>query len=144
MSWLEAVREVVAAVQRSDVTDLELSSCEFSLRLRRELSPVVSTDAALAAAADGYEHVVAAPFTGVFYRSPTPAARPYVTDGDWVDAHAVIGLLETMKIFNEVSADVSGRIVRFLADNGQLVHAGDGLVAIEPGERATAAPEPHP
>ena len=85
-----------------------------------------------------------APFTGVFYRSPTPAARSYVSEGDWVDADAVIGLVETMKIFNEVTADVSGRIVTFSADNGQLVHAGDELVLIEPAERATAESEPRP
>ena len=110
MTWLEAVREVVAAP------------------------------------ADEYQHVLAAPFTGVFDRSPTPAARPveYVSDGDWVDADAPIRLVETMKMFNEATADVSGRIVRVLADNGQRVHAGDGLAAIEPGERATAGPELHP
>jgi acetyl-CoA carboxylase biotin carboxyl carrier protein len=103
VTWLEAVREVVAAP------------------------------------ADEYQHVLAAPFTGVFDRSPTPAARPveYVSD-------AAIGLVETMKMFNEATADVSGRIVRVLADNGQRVHAGDGLAAIEPGERATAGPELHP
>jgi biotin carboxyl carrier protein len=64
-----------------------------------------------------------------------------VEAGDWVDADSVIGLVETMKIFNEVSADVSGRIARFAADNGQLVHAGDVLVLIEPGERTTAEAE---
>jgi acetyl-CoA carboxylase biotin carboxyl carrier protein len=79
----------------------------------------------------------------VFYRSPTPSARAYVSEGDWVEADAVIGLVETMKIFNEVTADVSGRIIRYAADNGQLVHAGDALVLIEPGERATAESEPH-
>jgi acetyl-CoA carboxylase biotin carboxyl carrier protein len=68
----------------------------------------------------------------------------YVNEGDWVDADAVIGLVETMKIFNEVTADVSGRIVRFAAEAGQLVHAGDALVLIEPGERATAESEPRP
>ena len=73
--------------------------------------------------------------------SPTPAARAYVSEGEWVEADAVIGLVETMKIFNEVTADVSGRIARFLVDNGQLVQAGDTLVSIEPGERATADPE---
>jgi biotin carboxyl carrier protein len=144
VTWLEAVREVVAAVQRSDVTDLELSSTEFSLRVRREPLVVASVESRPDGTAAGYEHVVAAPFTGVFYRSPTPAARPYVNEGDWVEAESTIGLVETMKIFNEVAADVSGRIVRFLADNGQLVHAGDGLVVLEPGERATAAPEANP
>src|SRR4029077_7084415 len=88
----------------------------------------------------GLHHVVA-PFTGVFYRSPTPSARAYVGEGDWVDADVVIGLVETMKIFNEVTADVSGRVVRYAADNGQLVHAGEALFLIEPGERAAAESE---
>jgi acetyl-CoA carboxylase biotin carboxyl carrier protein len=93
--------------------------------------------------ADAGLHRVVAPFTGVFYRSPTPSARAYVSEDDWVDADAVIGLVETMKIFNEVTADISGRIVKYAADNGQLVHAGDALVLIEPGDRAAAESEPH-
>jgi acetyl-CoA carboxylase biotin carboxyl carrier protein len=135
-----AVRQVVAAVQQSDVTEFELTNASFSVRLRREPS---ATTGGPPATPDGDDddarlHRVVAPFTGVFYRSPTPAARAYVDDGDWVEAEAVIGLVETMKIFNEVTADVSGRVVRFLADNGALVHVGEPLVVIEPGERATA------
>jgi acetyl-CoA carboxylase biotin carboxyl carrier protein len=149
VDWLEAVRQVVAAVRSSDVTELELANGEFSVRVRRD--PVAAAAAERAAPAtrgaedetDAGAHRVVAPFTGVFYRSPTPSARAYVGEGDWVEADAVIGLVETMKIFNEVTADVSGRIVRYAADNGQLVHAGDALVLIEPGERATAEPEPH-
>ena len=88
-------------------------------------------------------HAVAAPFTGVFYRSPAPSAKAYVEQGDWVEADAVIGLVETMKVFNEVTADVSGRVVKFEAEGGQLVHAGEVLVLIEPGERVTGDSEPH-
>jgi acetyl-CoA carboxylase biotin carboxyl carrier protein len=134
---------VVTAVRASDVTDLEIANGDFQIRLRRE--PAQGTSIAIVAdESDAHLHHVAAPFTGVFYRSPTPSARSYVMEGDWVDADAVIGLVETMKIFNEVTADFSGRIVRFQADNGQLVHAGDSLVLIEPGERTTAESEPHP
>ena len=141
-AWLEAVRQVVTAVSASDVTEFELSSGDFSVRIRREPRP--GRGAALAGEdGDAHLHRVLAPFTGVFYRSPTPSARAYVEQGDWVDAEAVIGLVETMKIFNEVTADVSGRVVRFVAESGGLVHAGDTLVLIEPGARATAESEPH-
>jgi acetyl-CoA carboxylase biotin carboxyl carrier protein len=141
--WLEAVRQVVTAVRASDVTHLELSSGDFSVRVRR--APAIGETQGQAAAKDdddGRYQRVAAPFTGVFYRSPTPSARAYVNDGDWVTAETVIGLVETMKIFNEVTADVSGRVVGFRAENGQLVHVGDVLVLIEPGERTTAESEP--
>jgi len=145
-AWLEAVRQVVAAVQSSDVSELELSNADtdFSVRLRRDLSarPIAPPTDTEGESADAHLHRVLAPFTGVFYRSPTPSARAYVNAGDWVDLDAVIGLVETMKIFNEVTADAAGRIVRFTADNGQLVQAGDPLVLMEPGERAPADAEP--
>jgi acetyl-CoA carboxylase biotin carboxyl carrier protein len=143
--WLEAVRRVVVVARASDVTDLEISSGngDFQVRVRREKVAAGPSEQLSEKESDAHLHKVGAPFTGVFYRSPTPAARAYVDPGEWVDADAVIGLVETMKIFNEVTADCSGRIVRFQADNGQLVHAGDTLVLIEPGERSTAESEPH-
>ena len=145
-AWLEAVRHVVAAVEASDVTEFELASEEFSVRVRRDVSGravTVQRREAEEPDADARLHRVVAPFTGVFYRSPTPSARAYVNAGDWVDVDAVIGLVETMKIFNEVTADVAGRIARFVADNGQLVQSGEPLMLIEPGERAAADSEPH-
>ena len=140
--WVEAVRQVLRAVGASDVTELELSSGEFAVRVRRAPGGAAVVGGAIDEA-EARLHKVLAPFTGVFYRSPTPSARAYVEEGDWVDADAVIGLVETMKIFNEVTADVSGRIVRFAAESGQLIHAGDPLVLIEPGVRTTAESEPH-
>jgi acetyl-CoA carboxylase biotin carboxyl carrier protein len=141
---------VVAAIRSSDVTELELARGEFSVRVRRDPDaaraagwPFTLIESGPSEDPDARVHRVVAPFTGVFYRSPTPSARAYVSEGDWVDADAVIGLVETMKIFNEVTADCSGRIVRFAAEKGQLVHAGDALVLIEPGERAPAESEPH-
>ncbi len=136
-------------MRSSDVTELELANGEFSVRVRRDPEATMAAERAAPPTygsqdeADAGVHRVVAPFTGVFYRSPTPSARAYVGEGDWVEADAVVGLVETMKIFNEVTADVSGRIIRYAADNGQLVHAGDALVLIEPGERATAESEQH-
>ena len=132
--WLAAVRQVVAAVRSSDVTDFELAHKDFSVRVRREPLVLARPVEALAPPEDDARwHRVVAPFTGVFYRSATPAAPPYAKDGDWIDADEVIGLVETMKIFNEVTADVSGRIVRFTAETAQLVHAGEPLAIVDPG-----------
>ena len=143
-AWLEAVRQVVAAVEASDISEFELANASFSVRLRRE--PSRASRWAIERTNDQDDsqwHRILAPFTGVFYRSPTPSAHAYVNEDDWVEVDAVIGLVETMKIFNEVTTDVAGRIVRIVADNSQLVQAGDPLVLIEPGERAAADAEPH-
>ena len=129
-------------MRASDVTELELANGKFSVRVRRE--PPVSTRTPESDRVEMPFHAVVAPFTGIFYRSPAPSAKAYVETGDWVDADAVIGLVETMKVFNEVTADLSGRVAKFEVEAGQLVHAGDVLVLIEPGERATADWETHP
>ena len=140
-TWLEAVERIVAAVGATDVAELHLASDDFLLRVHRRVGAATALPAAVAPGGEHDEshlHAVVAPLTGVFYRSPSPTAKPYVGSGDWVDAETVVGLIETMTIFNEVTADRSGRVVRVLPENGQLVHAGETLVTLEPGLRASA------
>jgi acetyl-CoA carboxylase biotin carboxyl carrier protein len=145
--WLDAVRRIVTAVRASDVAELELEHGAFRIRVVRDLSATTSaarsaTHEPTAELVPSHLHGVLAPLTGVFYRAPTPTARPYVSEGEWVDSDSVIGLIETMKIFNEVTADRPGRVVAFEAQSGQLVQTGDLLVRLEPAERSAAAPEP--
>ena len=73
---------------------------------------------------------VQSPTTGIFYSSPNPGAPPFVKVGDVVQAGQVIGLIEAMKVFNEISATVSGTVQRVVAQNGQLVQPGDVLLTI--------------
>ena len=77
-------------------------------------------------------HVVAAPLTGLFYSSPSPGAEPYVRAGGQVSVGQVIGLIEAMKLFNEIKSDMSGRVVRIHAEPGALVKAKQALIEIEP------------
>jgi acetyl-CoA carboxylase biotin carboxyl carrier protein len=77
-------------------------------------------------------HVVVAPLTGVFYRSPSPGAVPYLREGGPVNAGQVIGLIEAMKLFNEIKSDVSGTVRRLVAGEGALVKARDPLIEVEP------------
>jgi acetyl-CoA carboxylase biotin carboxyl carrier protein len=71
------------------------------------------------------------PLPGTFYRKPAPDQQPYKNEGDAVAVGEVIGLIEVMKSFNEVKADVAGRIVKFLAENEDAVMAGQPLAEIE-------------
>jgi acetyl-CoA carboxylase biotin carboxyl carrier protein len=75
---------------------------------------------------------IRSPLVGVFYRAASPDDEPYASVGQLVEVGDTIGLVEAMKVFNEITSDVSGRVVEILADNGQLVHAGDPLIALEP------------
>jgi acetyl-CoA carboxylase biotin carboxyl carrier protein len=133
-AWLDEVRRVLEHVRASDATQVEVAADGFRLRLvRRPGRAAVSTEARTATTgeipADGTP--LAAPLTGVFYRAATPGGPAFVNVGDAVAAGAVVGLIETMKIFNEVLAERGGRIAAILAESGQLVHAGDALMTIE-------------
>ncbi len=75
---------------------------------------------------------VNAPLTGIFYGAPSPGATPYVSVGDHVSVGQIIGLIEAMKLFNEIKSDLAGKVVRICADNGQLVKAKSPLIEVEP------------
>jgi acetyl-CoA carboxylase biotin carboxyl carrier protein len=75
---------------------------------------------------------VTAPLTGVWYASPSPGARPYVQEGDEIGAGAVVGLIEAMKLFNEIKSDIAGKVVRVLVERGTLVKRQQPIVEIEP------------
>jgi acetyl-CoA carboxylase biotin carboxyl carrier protein len=73
-----------------------------------------------------------APLTGVYYRSPSPSAEPYVREGGQVNAGQVIGLIEAMKLFNEIKSDVSGTVRHIAASDGDLVKARQTLIEVDP------------
>jgi acetyl-CoA carboxylase biotin carboxyl carrier protein len=75
---------------------------------------------------------VNAPLTGVFYRSPTPKAPPFIQIGAVVSKGDVIALIEAMKLFNEIRATAGGKVKRIFAENGQLVRAHQPLLELEP------------
>ncbi len=80
---------------------------------------------------DGLRQVTA-PLTGVFYLSPSPGAAPYVKVGGEVIAGQVIGLLEAMKLFNEIKSDVTGVVRTIVAESGSLVKTHQVLIEVEP------------
>ena len=77
-------------------------------------------------------HFVNAPLTGVWYASPAPGARPYLEVGGEVASGQVIGLIEAMKLFNEIKSDASGKVNRILAEDGKLVKRQQPILEIDP------------
>jgi len=75
---------------------------------------------------------ITAPLTGIFYRSPSPQAPAFVQIGSVVAAGDVIGLIEAMKLFNEIRSTKNGKVRRIVADNGQLVRAHQPLIELDP------------
>lgn len=76
-------------------------------------------------------HFVTAPMIGTFYVAPAPNEPPFVSPGDLVEEGQTIGIIEAMKIMNEIAADRSGTIVEIVAGDGQTVEYGSPLVRID-------------
>jgi acetyl-CoA carboxylase biotin carboxyl carrier protein len=151
---LRLIDRLAALLDRSDLTELEVESGGTGLVLRKPsaLAPISVTNlsASSAAAATmtvptsgepstaGREPAIAAkpsvkaPLTGIFYASPAPGSAPYVAVGGEVAVGQVIGLIEAMKLFNEIKSDLAGRVVRVVAESGTLVKAKQPLIEVEP------------
>jgi len=75
---------------------------------------------------------VIAPLTGVYYSAASPTSAPFVEVGGTISAGQVACIIEAMKVFNELKAEVSGTVTAILAKNGQLVQKNDALMRIKP------------
>lgn len=74
---------------------------------------------------------ITAPMVGTFYKSPSPEENPYVQVGDQVSANTTVCILEAMKLFNEIQAEVTGEIVEILVEDGQMVEYGQALFKVK-------------
>jgi acetyl-CoA carboxylase biotin carboxyl carrier protein len=153
LELLRLIDRLAALLDRSDLTELEVESGGTGLVLRKPsaLAPISVTNLSASSAATamtvpstgepstvGREPAVAAkpsvkaPLTGIFYASPAPGSAPYVAVGGEVAVGQVIGLIEAMKLFNEIKSDLAGRVVRVVAESGALVKAKQPLIEVEP------------
>jgi acetyl-CoA carboxylase biotin carboxyl carrier protein len=92
----------------------------------------VSPPAAPAAESSKKYHEVKSPIVGTFYRAPAPDASPFVQLGSVVEIGSVLCIVEAMKLMNEIESDVSGKIAKILAENGQPVEYDQVLFLVEP------------
>ena len=75
-------------------------------------------------------HVLRAPMVGTFYTSPAPDKPPFVTVGQSVQAGDTLAIIEAMKMFNPIEADVSGTVLKVLAESGQPIEFDQPLFVI--------------
>ena len=152
-SLLALVDRLTAILERSELGELEVAAGETTIILRSpaaierqvaltaapalevgvhpsELASAASASVPAAPAAPAKPSVTA-PLTGIFYAAPSPGATPYVAVGDHVAVGQIIGLIEAMKLFNEIKSDLAGRVVRICADSGALVKSKQPLIEVE-------------
>ena len=94
-------------------------------------APKVEAPAAAPVAEDATLHKITSPMVGTFYQSPNPESPSYVKVGDKVGDESIVCIVEAMKLFNEIEAEVKGEIVEVLVKDGQLVEYGQPLFLVK-------------
>lgn len=138
---LEQVDSLIEKMERASLTEISYKDKDVDIKLKRELAPAVTqvpqaaqTQAAPQAQAPAAEAqtadeglVVRAPMVGTFYKAPSPEAEAYIKVGDTVSSTSVVCILEAMKLFNEIQAEVSGEVTEILVDDGDMVEYNQPL-----------------
>src|ERR1700730_6309078 len=150
----QEIKELLQIFDESGVAEMEVQRGENRLRLRRapavhELTAHSASHAAAhthapasapapAAAApkgsgpDPSHTLIKSPIVGTYYDAPSPEAGPFVKVGDTVEPGQVLCIIESMKLMNEIEAEIAGTLVHKLVENGRPVEYGEALFAIRP------------
>jgi acetyl-CoA carboxylase biotin carboxyl carrier protein len=149
---LRKIKKLIDLLEESNLAELEIKEGEEVVRLSRvpkSTAPVAAAPVAVAAApapiavtpvaavvetpaasALPAGHVVKAPMVGTFYASATPGTPAFVKVGQQVKAGETLGIIEAMKMFNQIEADVAGTVQAILVENGQPVEFDEPMFVI--------------
>ncbi|MCF6364779.1 MAG: acetyl-CoA carboxylase biotin carboxyl carrier protein [Bacteroidales bacterium] len=100
--------------------------------LQTQVQPPVNTDAKAETEDNSKYITVKSPMVGTFYRKPSPDKDTFVNIGDNVKENTVVCIIEAMKLFNEIEAEVSGKIVKVLVEDASPVEFGQDLFLVDP------------
>ena len=146
------IKDLVGFIARSNVSEVIIKTDDFELSVKKEQSSGVVSSSTLAVeetqaveetpivnqaaspppvAKDTPSKTINAPMIGTFYTSKNPDSPPFIKVGDMIKKGDIIGIIEAMKLFNEIEAEESGKVVELLVDNASPVEFDQPLVRIE-------------
>ncbi len=146
----EEIKELISIFDESDLTKLKINSSDFAIVLEKgtlqtatvpvpavsapapapiETTPASESESTSAPAENSV--TIDSPMVGTFYVAPSPGAAPFVKVGDKVSKDQTVGIVEAMKIMNEIAAEFDCVIKRMLVEDGQPVEFGTPLFEVE-------------
>ncbi len=129
------VEDLLAQLEGTAVTECEFRAGTHRVLVRRSPSFVPPAPQALTEEADVIPdtwQAISAPLAGIFYAAESPQNPPFARVGDSVAPHQVVGLIESMKMFNSVESELEGTVRAILTHNGAVVERGQVLMYVEP------------
>ena len=145
---IRKVKKLMELLEQSGVAEIEIKEGEESVKISRYgNAPIAATsfspqpaltpsqvDSTIRAADNGSEvsgNLISSPMVGTYYSAPSPSAKPFVTIGQHVNKGDTVGIIEAMKIMNQIESDQSGTVVGILVKDGEAVEFGQALIVIQ-------------
>ncbi len=147
---IDQIKELIQLLDQSSVHEMELETSDFKLSLKKETQSVMSAPVMQAQAVTpsapapqveekieeatqekASYRTITSPMVGTFYSRPAPDKEAFVNVGDRVETGQIVCILEAMKLFNDVEAEISGEIVEILVADGDLVEFGQPLFSVK-------------
>jgi acetyl-CoA carboxylase biotin carboxyl carrier protein len=140
---LKDIKAIIDLMKENDLSVFEMEKDGLKIKLQKEIAPSAAPapaasvphsapappQSAAAAEATQLKEIVS-PMVGTFYSSPAPDAAPFVDVGAQVNEDTVVGIIEAMKVMNEIKAETSGVIADVAAENGKPVQFGQVLFRV--------------
>ena len=142
VDW-DLVKKLIETIKEEEMTGLAVEQNGVKYEVRREAGGIVSnftppSSATPSAQAQPVENAedsdivaITSPMVGTFYRSPSPESPAFVEVGHDVEPGKVVCIIEAMKLFNEIEAEVRGKVTKILVENGQPIEYGQKLMLIK-------------
>ena len=145
---IRKVKKLMELLEQSGMAEIEIKEGEESVKISRygnaplaanSFSPQPAltpsqVDSTIRAADNGSEvsgKLISSPMVGTYYSAPSPSAKPFVTIGQHVNKGDTVGIIEAMKIMNQIESDQSGTVVGILVKDGEAVEFGQALIVIQ-------------
>ena len=142
----ERIDALASLMEEYRLTEAVLEDGPFRVAFRRHSTPTAPASTVTELASESHEEApvafeeaappppvgtpISSPMNGIFYDAPSPASPPFVKDGDSVTTGQIVGLIEAMKVFNEIPSPVSGVVKKIVAEPGTVVAVGDTLILV--------------
>ena len=145
---IRKVKKLIELLEQSGMAEIEIKEGEESVKISRYgNAPLAATtfspqpaltqsqvDSTTRTADNGSEisgNLISSPMVGTYYSAPSPSAKPFVTVGQHVNKGDTVGIIEAMKIMNQIESDQSGTVVGILVKDGEAVEFGQALIVIQ-------------
>ena len=149
------IQDIINFIKKTDLDDVSIETENYKIRVKKNSSSIrekvvhksekpkiiekketvvedTTTESITNEEKAGNNIIIKSPMIGTFYKSPNPESDPFVSEGDTIKPGQTICIIEAMKLFNEIESEVTGKIVKVLANDSSPVEFDQPLFEIDP------------